>query len=46
MSYNLGVIKFKEKDFNGVLDLFDFSIVFKENVSVSVIDVLVSVYYL
>ncbi|MGL2881950.1 tetratricopeptide repeat protein, partial [Helicobacter pylori] len=37
-SHNLGVIKFKEKDFNGALDLFDSSIASKENASVSAID--------
>ncbi|WP_104687745.1 tetratricopeptide repeat protein [Helicobacter acinonychis] len=45
-SHNLGVIKFKEKDFNGALDLFDSSIASKENASVSAIDALVSAYYL
>ncbi|GAA7545227.1 hypothetical protein MMM127_05680 [Helicobacter pylori] len=45
-SHNLGVIKFKEKDFNGALDLFDSSIASKENASVSAIDALVSAYHL
>lgn len=45
-SHNLGVIKFKEKDFNGALDLFDSSIASKENASVSAIDALVTAYHL
>ncbi|AFI05881.1 tetratricopeptide repeat protein [Helicobacter cetorum] len=45
-SHNLGVIKFKEKDFNGALDLFDSGIASKENASVNAIDALVTAYHL
>nr|WP_104747478.1 tetratricopeptide repeat protein [Helicobacter cetorum] len=45
-SHNLGVIKFKEKDLNGALDLFDSSIASKENASASAIDALVTAYHL